>query len=132
MPQAQRLTVNALKIMYAAAEVRTEAEIDKIYQVLQNTVLDFSFPGHDKQLEVLLQEALGVASLIMPHAAAATESGARVIQARYHGIFPLSIPIVIAATMPFTCDLTLYVASDAGLDGDRIRVGLAGVLERGI
>jgi hypothetical protein len=131
MPQAQRLTINRLKIMYTAVEARTNAEVQYVYDFLRRTVLSFIIPGKDVQFEALLQEVIGTATLITQTESCALSEIPVIIQPRYHGIFPLNKPIVLAALTPFEVDLTLTAASNAGLDGDLVTVSLNGTLERG-
>jgi len=135
LPRGQRLTVRNLKILLnfqsttgsPAAMVTTD--IAKLYHFLSETVLEFKITGKDSLFVYTLQELLGTSVLT---ALVPTVSGDNIplIQPRFHGIFPLNKPIILAEQTNFSVPVTVANASDASIDGLVVKVGLNGILER--
>ncbi len=106
--------------------------IQKWYNLLAKSTLEFKIPGKDSLLTLTLQELLGPATLC---ADTPTVSGdtIRFIQPRYSGIFPLNKPIILAEQTTFGVLITHQTAPDStlyGTTGDIIKISLNGILER--
>lgn len=133
VPRGQRMTIHVLKIMYTAVTALSGANILKFYTMLANTTMEFVITGKDSILTLTLQELLGAATLIIPTVASGTgtELQARIMLPRYHGMFPLSPPIVLAEQTNFYIRVTPQVAMpSSGLDGDYLKLSMSGILER--
>jgi len=127
MPQGNKFYCHALQLTYTAEEVRTEPEVQLIQEMLHNTTATFRIVGKDIYgiwpLDVLMGNALQTTALV------ATTPGLTG-QARYTGIYPLNIPIVLASQVRFEVEIQHWVAADAGLANDWLRFTLVGILER--
>lgn len=136
IPTGQRMTIHRIKLTYVSqssywASAGT-AIIQKFYNLLTKSTFEFKIPGKDSLLTLRLDEILGAATLC---ADVPTYSGDNIplISPRYHGIFPLNKPIILAEQTAFSCLVTHQVAPDStlyGTTGDLIKIGLNGILER--
>lgn len=129
IPQGQNFTVHALKILYTTATAFATADVQSFYSMLKNTTVEIILPGKDSMGTWVLQELLGlsVAAAVIP-----TVGGDNLDFAtpRYHGVFPLNIPLVLAALTPFELRVIHHVAAAAALDNDRLQITLSGKLRR--
>jgi hypothetical protein len=131
IPQGQLLNIKAVKVAYVTNAARATANVQMIYDVFKNTAVEIIIPNKGPMGQWCLWELLGSATLIALTPTAAGDN-IPLIQPRYHGIYPLSTPLTLAALTPFYVQLTHTTASNAALDNDRIYVSLAGTLVRGI
>ena len=127
VPTGAKMYVRAIKVIYQASEIRTEAEITSILQVLRQGVLNVSIFGKDTYGRWGLDELIGMPMLVNSVAA---NTGLLASTGRFVGIFPLNLPLVIASQVQFSLGVTLFAAPSADLDTDTIKVGLNGILER--
>lgn len=129
IPQGQKLTVGAIKVFYGSRAAKATADVTSLYQTLEQTTIDIQLGNKSSYGQWRLQELLGAASLfdLVPTAAG---DNIPLIQPRFHGIFPLNIPIVIAAVGTFHIELRHWIAPDEALEDDKIWIGLAGILEK--
>jgi len=130
MPQGNKMYVNAIKMLYTSDEVRTEAEYIEIGKLFEQTVLNVKIQGKDTYGQWCLNEIMGNAfhGVIEPSTAGDNETPFGI--SRFHGIYPINLPIVLAAQTSFSIDLQHYTAPSANLDGDKIQISLSGILER--
>lgn len=131
IPQGQRFTIRALKVSYVTNAARATANVQQYYDVLKNTSVQFIIPNKGPMGQWGLWELLGASSLFALTPTAAGDN-IPVIQPRFHGVFPLNTPIVLAALTPFYVEVTHHTATNAALDNDRIYVSLNGTLVRGV
>jgi len=129
LPARQRFTISRIKVMYLAHAGISIANLVYLYTMFKQTTCEFIIENKGAQFEHTLQELLGACTLVPT---AATSDSITLIQPRYHGIFPLNIPIVLAENTIFKTRMIHQVAANAALDGDLLQIGLAGVLERNI
>lgn len=136
IPTGQRLTIHRIKMFYVSQSTYWAsggtAIVQKWYNLLAKTTMEFKIPGKDSLLTLTLQELLGPATLV---ADVPTVSGDNIpiIKPRYSGIFPLNKPIILAEQTQFGVLVTHQTAPDStlyGTTGDIIRIGLNGILER--
>jgi hypothetical protein len=136
IPTGQRMTAHRIKFMYVSQSTSWAsagtAQVQKWYSMLAKTTLRVHIPGKDDLIELTLQELLGACTLV---ADVPTVSGDNIpiIKPRYHGIFPLNKPLVLAQNTSFTVYVEHQTAPDAALytgTGDIIKIGLNGILER--
>jgi hypothetical protein len=128
IPTGQHFTIKAIKMMYKAVSGWTSAEIEKWYALLAGSTMEFKIQGKDSQLVLTLQELLGACSLlsIIP----AATYNLPIILPRYHGIYPLNNPIVLAEQTQFSVKITHTAAPAAALAGDLLKISLNGILKR--
>jgi hypothetical protein len=129
MPNGQRHTVHAIKFMYTTSAVRGSALVQNYYDLLNQSTIEFFIPGKDSLLTVTLMELAGMASNFALTPTVAGDN-VDVNRPRFHGIFPLNSPIILAGQTTFEVRLTHWVAAAAALNGDFIRLSLNGKLER--
>jgi hypothetical protein len=129
LPQGQAMDVKNLKIFYIASEVRTEAELEEIYQTFQDTTFNIKIPGKDSMGQWTMMELMGTATLIQVTPSVAGDNITQ-IQPRYHGIFPLNNKFSIGGVQTIKVEVINHVASPASLDDDKVFFGLNGNLVR--
>lgn len=127
IPTGQRLTIHRIKLMYKSVPYTT-AEVEKFMNVLDQCVLTFQIPGKDSILTLSLQECFGISTLLslIP----AVTVNVPLPLPYFHGMYPLNKPIILAEQTQFNVIVTPYTAPAAALVGDRLRIGLNGILER--
>lgn len=134
IPTNQRLHVNHIKLMYhgAASMIAAqtpEANLKYIYNFIANSVLQIKIPGKDSILTLTLQEMFGTCMLLplVP----TVSFNVPLIEPRFHGIFPLNKKIILSAQTNYFVQVDCYNSSpNAALNGDMLRIGLNGILER--
>jgi|SRR5271169_786411 len=127
--QGDRLNVGAIKLFYLGHAAYSEAQMILIYNMLFNTTLEFYVLTQDYG-KWTLAELLGASFNTIMTPAVAGNNSLESSQAKFHGIFPLNLPIPLPALNTFKVVVTPWVATDAAIDGDRLKVVLAGLLER--
>jgi len=129
IPNRQRMTIHALKMHYTTSAARGTATVQYLYSLLNQTTLEFMITGKDSLLTTTLQELMGACTLF---ALTPTNSGDNIplIMPRYVGQLRLRIPIVLSAQTPFEVRVTHQTTPNVALNGDLIRLGLHGKLER--
>jgi hypothetical protein len=128
IPQAQLMEIMAIKIMYTSSAAKLVADLQTLYLMFSNTTLALKLSNKDHTFIYTLQEIMGM-SLQFDIAPAVVTAFSQP-QPRFHGIFPLNKKVVLAALTPFEVQIVHHVAPGAALDGDFLRVGLAGILTR--
>jgi hypothetical protein len=129
VPQGQNWTVKRIKAFFSTNAAVGTAAVQNLYTMLERTTLEFIIPGKDNLLACTLNIIMGTATQF---ALTPTVAGDNipVIQPKYHGIYPLSVPIVLAALTPFEIRLTHQTAVAAALADCRLKISLSGVLRR--
>lgn len=124
--QAQHFTVRAIKVLIAnSGAAVAETALAHFYEMLSQTTVDFLFPSVVMG-QWVLQELLGAATLF-PLIPVAGDNISQ-IQPRYHGIFPLNIPIVLPALQTFSVNVVHQQPHNADLNGFKLMISLAGRL----
>jgi len=129
IPQAQMMEVMAIKVMYTSSAAKVVADLETLFLMLNNTTLALKLSNKDHTFIYTLQELLGTA-LQFDVAPIAPVLAWSQPQPKFHGIFPLNKKVVLAALTPFEVQIVHHVAPGAALNGDFLRVGLAGILTR--
>lgn len=129
LPQGQNLKVYFIKIGFHCVAVRTETELQSIYDFIRETTLTFKIPGKDNLGIWPLHELMGIATLIdlVPSVAG---DNIPLIQPSYKSVYPLNFQIKLGAIQTFEVEVEQHTASAADLDGDFLWVGLNGRLRR--
>ena len=126
IPQNQRFRIRQIVVQYWAAAAR--ATFVKIHKILAETVLELIVNGKDASYQKPLSRIMGIdggVELATGAANVVAEPLLSIIKAE-----KLRSQITLAANVPFEVRLTSTNASDASLDGDRIKVFLEGLLIR--
>jgi len=129
MPQGHHLEVNAIKVMYESNAAKATAAVQNFYDLLTETTATFILGSVKDMGEWTLQELMGCASLFAMTPTAAGDN-IPLVQPRFTGIYPLNVPIVIAALTPFECRIEHHVAPAAALADDKLKISLCGILTR--
>ena len=129
LPQGQSFDGYALKIFYRGIAARDSENVQMIYDVLFNTVATIKVPGKDSLGEWLLAELMG---LSMGVHLIPTVGGDNIPLAlpKFTGVFPLNKKLTIGSNQTIEIDITHYVTPNAELDGDKIYIGINGLLLR--
>lgn len=130
IPQGQNLVVRAIKIFYFGEAVHTEATIQLLQLMLAQTVLNINIAGKASYGQWALDEIMGNPAGFIVSPAVPGDGPQVGGYARYVGILPLNLPIILAALTTFECTVTHFVTPSAALDGDLVKIGLNGVLMR--
>jgi hypothetical protein len=146
LPRGQRLTIKHLKIMYGigsgtypsgsavAQAALTTAAILNFYSLMETMTFKFMITGKDSLLTLTLQEVLGANTLHLPATEVGTTGSAvnnRLIMPRYHGIFPLNTPLILAEQTNFDVQVNFNSTAPAALlNYNFLKIGLNGKLER--
>jgi hypothetical protein len=129
LPRGQRMTIKNIKIMLSSATALGTAAVQKLYDMLNQTTFEFIITGKDSLISLTLQELMGISTAIAMTPTAAGDNIPFILP-RYHGIFPLNIPIILAEQTNFEVKIIHQVAVDTLLAGMVLKVGLNGKLER--
>jgi hypothetical protein len=129
IPQGQSLQVNRIKLFWCTSAAKATAYVNDFYLALRRTTFEFLIPGKDSLLTTTLQELMGMGSQVALTPTAAGDN-IPLNTPRYHGIYPLNIPITLAALTPFEIRITCQTAFAATITGDFLTVGLNGILKR--
>ena len=130
-PQGQKLYVKAIKVWYTQDDtVHTEAFVQQFYAMLERTTINIVISGKASYGQWTLAEIFGLPIGMIMEPAAAADNYALSTVARSVGILPLNLPIVLAANVTFDVTLQHWAAPNTNLDGDKIKLGLCGILER--
>lgn len=129
IPTGERMTVTAIKTLYSTHADIASTAIASIIQMLTRTVIEVKISGADSILTMTLNELMGL-PMLMSTTLVATYGSAPIFNPCFNGILKLKRPIVFAENESVEVVLTHNVASPAGLDGDWLKIGLNGILER--
>lgn len=129
IPQGQHMTIRAIKIFYRTAAAKATADVQSFYTMLEQTTVSVKLQNKETMGQWTLQELLGAATLF---ALTPTAVGDNIplILPKYHGVYPLNNPIVLAALTPFEVTVQHHTAVAAALAADILKIGLAGTLVR--
>jgi len=129
IPQGQHFTVHAVKMFYTSYGAHGTADVQNLYALLKITTLEIILPGKDSMGTWTLQEMFGP-SIQFAMTPTAAGDNIPLHQPRYHGVFPLNTPLVLAALTPFEIRVIHHVAAPAGLADDYLMISLTGKLLR--
>lgn len=130
IPQGSKLYVRAIAIFYQAKTALTEATLQDLAEMLQETTMNVHVRGKDTQGQWALDEIAGeTISAAISHSAA----GSFVVPATQNigrGVKLLNLPIILAAQTHFEVQVEHHVAPSSDLDDDLVKIGLVGIMER--
>lgn len=127
MPANQRFRITSIGIQYVAAAARTT--LVKINTLLASVVGELIINGKDASYQKTLAHMLGM-SFVVENATGAANIVTQPVFDLVKEADKLKFPVVLAANVPFEFDLVFTAASDATLDGDKIKIALNGTLIR--
>jgi len=124
MPESERMAVMYLCFYYIPYEIRTQAEYQKILDLLKSAYFTFSVYNKPPMIEFPLAVAFSAhAPLNITGAAAGDQNMSRSI---WNGCYELGIEVPLAAKTTVSCSITFGAATDADLDGDKIIFSMVG------
>jgi hypothetical protein len=129
IPAGQKMTVEAIKLQIIAPAALATAAMIALNVALDNATMTIRIPGKDSTYECSLVEAFGSPYNMIgtPTVAGNSEYNSLSIA---RGIVKLRKAIVLAAQQPFGVEIRFDVATLAAIDGVKLKVELAGILER--
>jgi hypothetical protein len=129
LPANQKMHIHAIKPFYVTAAAKATAAVQKWYNWLTTTTIEFKIEGKASLFTTTLDELFGMTTKF---ALTPTAAGDNILfnTPKYSGIYPIKPKIVLAENTVFEVTVTSQVASDASLDGDLFKIGLCGILER--
>lgn len=133
VPQGQKLYVKAIKAWYVQdADDHTEAFWKDWYAFLESTTINVDIASKASYGQWTLLEIFNQSVAMMLEPAAAADNYALGTVSRGMGILPLNLPIVLASNVTFDITLQTWLAGGvaANLAGDKLKIGLCGILER--
>ncbi len=129
IPANCHFAVYAIKVYYTSDAAQATVDVQSLYTLLATTTVEFMIPGKDSLLTCTAQDLMGSASLFAVTPTAAGDN-IPLIQPRFHGVYPLNEPIVLAGNTNFRLQVTHQVAPAAGLADNIFRIALQGILRR--
>lgn len=129
MPQGQHLEVNVIKLMYISDAAQATVDVQTLYTLLSESTISIEIANNKSMGQWTLQEILG-SSLQFALTPSAAGDNIPLLTPRFTGIYPLNVPIIIAALTPFEVTLTHQVAPGAALADNKLKISLAGILTR--
>jgi len=131
VPQGERLTVGALKLIYEqnSGSVFNEAYASAFFDFLMNSTFEFFIQTQDYG-KWTLAELMGAPMLAILSPATAGNNDAIFSVGKYVGIYPLNIAIPLPALANFQIKITPQIATAGAIDVSKLRVSLPGILER--
>jgi hypothetical protein len=130
MPQGQRLHVKAITAQYLGKKAGATADVDYLYDLIATSTVTVEIQGKQYIYRKPLSRLLGlpIYKQFTPTAAGDNLSISSIGIGR--GVDKLLVPITLSALTQFKVYLDIWTAANTALDGDRIRIGLAGIMER--
>jgi len=128
IPAGSKLYVRALVLIYQSKAIKTSATMQDVHEMLQETSFNIHVRGKDSQGQWIGDELMGVpvsgvvfeTTEVITHPSIGTFAGVKL----------LNLPIVLAAQTYFDVQVEHHVAPSADIDDDKVKFGLAGILER--
>lgn len=127
IPKAQNHVVTHIKSFYTSASAKGTAQVQGFYALLKATVVEFIIANKYYYGQWCLQELMGIASLFALTPSTAADN-IPLIQPRFHGIFPLNTPIVLAENTNFELKVTYTATPAQYLPADLLMLSLYGKL----
>lgn len=130
IPNGQRFTIKAFKVLYASHALTNNAGIQAIMALTNNTVLTFKIDGKDKVLELKLSDIMSMNFNVVN---VPTVAGDNVADHNYtiiRSAYPLNIHICLAANTRYEMIMQHLVAPAAALDTDKLTICMQGLYER--
>lgn len=129
LPQGHNLRIHGLKAWYVGTDALATADLLALYNMLNNTTIEFLVPGKATLGTWRLAEIFGSPMLAT---CIPTTAGNYIQQVKgdFKPVFPLNFPINVGAVQSFEVRLTHHVAPAAELDADKLVFGLRGRLLR--
>jgi len=127
IPQGQAFDIMAMQLQYVASALKTDAMLNNLVLWMNQAVIEISVANKTPSFQSNLALALGGAMFLRTAPAVTVNSG---FMSNYNanGIIPFQKKIYLDQGTKFTVDIKQTIANDAGLTGDKLRVGLIGKL----
>lgn len=116
VPTKQKWYLWALEITYQGEEIRSDAEIQLIFNFFRTTILQFKIENLDTMFSIPLSAMRPTLQLLGP--SAATFNGTYVYSANVDQVKPFKVPQVLEENAVWHLDIIQTAATAAGLDND--------------
>lgn len=124
MPDYQSFATDALKVIVIPDSVLTQANYLLYLAFLEQTTIELSIENKAPMWQFTLAEVMDAAD---PNVVTGGAVGDQVTDRNIHkGLRPLFVPSVLAANVPFNVRVNLDTASNAAIDGFKVKVIMKG------
>jgi hypothetical protein len=127
IPQGQAFDIMAMQLQYIGSALKTDVMLNNLVLWMNQAVIEVVVANKTPTFQSNLALALGGAMFLRTAPAVTVNSG---FMSNYNanGIIPFQKKIYLDQGTKFTVDIKQTIANDAGLTGDKLRVGLIGKL----
>ena len=130
-PKGSKLLVQYIKVFYSLRAAGDETNLQAIYDVFDNFVVNLSIFGKDTYGQWALDELMNLPLKVVTVPATPGDNIGRETQIKGAGVYPLKVPIVLASQTTFDIIVTPSGgAPDESLDDSKLKIGLCGVQAR--
>jgi len=129
LPQGHNMKVHAINPFYITDAALATENLQMVYDLLNNTTIEFLVPGKATLGTWRLAEIFG-SSFMAPLVPTVAGDVIQQNKCDFKPTFPLNYPIKIGAIQTFEIQLVHHVAPNAALDGNKICLGMRGRLVR--
>jgi hypothetical protein len=130
IPVNQNFKIRALTVNYAQHADIATATIALIYAFIRDVTISMSINGKAPTFQFPLTSLMGI-PLLAHTTPAATITDILQSSGKFSGVFPLNVPITLAAQTNFVVNLEYPAALGAiAIVGDFLKISLDGILER--
>lgn len=131
IPTGQNFVVQAIRTLVFKPTLSVlDQDMQDLNNMLANTTMEFMIANKPSMLTLCVSDLLGPSLLQQYVAPAATVTSPQSLSPRFHGVWPLNTPLVLAATVHFEYLVTHRVAVAASVTNTWLKIGLLGKLAR--
>lgn len=124
MPESERMAVMYFCFYYIPYEIRTQAEYQKIIDLMKTAYFNFSVYNQPSVIQFPMAVAF---STHMPLNVTGAAAGDQILaRCALNGCYELGVEIPIAARTTVTAEIVFAAATDADLDNDKIIFSMVG------
>jgi hypothetical protein len=124
MPESERMAVMYFCFYYIPAEARTQAEFQKIVDLMKTAYFNFSVYNKPSMIQFPL--AVAFSSYMPVQVGGAAAGDQNISRTAISGCYELGIEIPLAAKTTLSAEIIFAAATDADLDGDKIILSMVG------
>lgn len=123
-PESEKQAVMYLNFYYIPYEIRTQAEYQKIIDLMKTAY--FNLAVHNQPSVIQFPLAIAFATHMALNVTGAVAGDQILARQRINGCYELPIEIPLAAGTTITAEIVFGAATDADLDNDKIIFSMAG------
>jgi hypothetical protein len=127
IPQGQAFDIVAIQLQYVGSALKTDVMLNNMILWMNQATIELSIANKTPHFQCNLALAMGGAFFVQT-APAVTVNSKFMSNYNANGIISLQKKIQLDQGTKFTFDIKQTIANDAGLTGDKLKVGLIGRL----